>query len=41
MTVTTDLLFFAPDPTHGREPWGAGGSFNINLVKDINRARDE
>jgi hypothetical protein len=39
MTVTTDALFFAIDPTHRRELWVMDGAFNINL--DINRARDE
>jgi ELWxxDGT repeat protein len=41
MTVTTGLLFFATDPTYGRELWVAAGSFNINFVNDINRTRDE
>jgi hypothetical protein len=38
MTVTTDVLFFATDPTHGRE---TDGIFNISHVKRIKRARDE
>jgi ELWxxDGT repeat protein len=41
MTVTADVLFFATDPTHRRELWVTDGIFNINLVKDINRTRDE
>jgi hypothetical protein len=41
MTVTNGLLSFAIDLAHRRELWVTAGSFNINLVKHINRTRDE
>lgn len=34
--TTSNVLFFATDPTDGRELWVTDGVFNISLVKDIN-----
>jgi ELWxxDGT repeat protein len=34
--MTQNVLFFATDPTDGRELWVTDGLFNISLVKDIN-----
>jgi hypothetical protein len=41
MTVTTDVLFFATDPTRGRELWVTDGIYNISHAKHINRAWEE